>query len=188
MYLGVCFCFPLPPPAFIPPVPSKLWYEENPMALQMFSCYFSSFGCFWLAAPWWSFAGIPAPVHLFSHLLRHKGLSHLPRCTPRSNPGFLHHLLRSNSAFLGPSEDLSPSLAQCCIIKYQIDTKRTWWKLYSKSIFSPGLCDILLPCSPVCSCTCRCMCVSVCVGDLITVGFIATPVLAHSALCQICWF
>lgn len=73
-----------------PPVPTKLWYEEHPVALQMSSCYFGSFGCFWLAAARWSFAGIPTPARLSSHLLRHEGLFHGPHWAPRSNPGFLH--------------------------------------------------------------------------------------------------
>lgn len=72
-----------------PPVPSKLWYEEHPVALQIFSCCFGSFGRFWLAAAPCSFAGIPTPARLSSHLLQHEGLFRWPHCTPRSNPGFL---------------------------------------------------------------------------------------------------
>lgn len=88
------------------------------------------------------------------------------------------HLLRSNSAFPAPSEDLSPSLTQCCIIKHGVDTKRTWWKLYSKSVFSLTVCDLLFPCSPVRARTCGCARESVRVGNLI----IPTRVLAHSRL------
>lgn len=83
---------------------------------------------------------------------------------------------QSNSAFLAPSEDLSPSLGQCYIIKHWADTMRTWWKLYSKLFLSVR--ELLFPCSLVCSCTCM----SARTGDLTAVGIIVTCVLTHSLL------
>lgn len=88
---GSLFLFSFAFSSFHPPVPSKLWYEEHPTALQMFSLFFQ---LFWLPLTGSSqqpCAGIPAPAHLFSHLVWHKGgFFCLPHGTQCSNPGFLH--------------------------------------------------------------------------------------------------
>lgn len=154
------FCFPFLCPVFIPPVPSNLWFGEHPMALQVFSCYSGSFGSFWLAAAQRSGADIPVPSHLYSHLLWHQGLFHLPHCTPCSNPVFLH---TSGEAVLpsGSLQDLSPSLTPWCIIKRAADAKWIWWKLYSKSIslsVPVGCCSPALQFASVHAGVCACVC------------------------------
>lgn len=75
--------------SFHPPMPSKLWYEEHPGVLQMFSLFFQLFWLLLTGISQQPCAAIPAPAHLFSHLLWHKGLFCLPRGTQCSNPGFL---------------------------------------------------------------------------------------------------
>lgn len=185
------FCLPLPCSAFIPPVPSNLWYEEHPMALQIFSCYFGSFGCFWLAAAQRSCAGIPVPACLSSHLLWHKGLFYLPCCTPCSNPAILHI---SSEAFLLsclPPRICHPALLLTALLSTQqmpselgrncIQRVFLFWNLWSAV---PLLSSFLLY-------TQVCVFLSVHIGDWATVGIITTCVLAHSPLfvkSAVCFF
>lgn len=156
------FCLPLPCSAFIPSVPSNLWYEEHPMALQIFSCYFGSFGCFWLAAAQRSCAGIPVPACLSSHLLWHKGLFYLPCCTPCSNPGILH--ISSEAILLSrlPPRICHPALLLTALLSTQQNLVVNLVETVFKECFSFGSCGLLFPCSPVFFCTHRCVCLCLC--------------------------
>lgn len=139
--------------SFHPPVPTKLWCEEHPTVLQMFSLFFQLFWLLLTGSSRWPCAGIPAPAHLFSHLLWHKGLFCPPRGTQCSNPGFLH--ISSEVILLSwlPLRSCHPASLGVALLSTKQTPSEPGGSLF-KECFCVSVCDLLFCCSLLCSHIC----------------------------------